>query len=101
VFGYIKDAGGGIVGDAYVHVWTDTWEGEWTKSDSETFGNDGDRNFDLPIAQTMVAAGSWHVAITEGENLDLRSPIYEVTTTQHCEGDGAVQWTRIDFTKNY
>ena len=100
LFGHLKDTGGGIVADVYVHVWTDNWEGFWTKSKGETFGNDGDRNFELPIDLSVVG-GSWHVAITEGRNMELRSPIYEVTTTQHCEGDGAVQWTRIDFTKNY
>ncbi len=26
----------------------------------------------------------------------MRSP-----TSQHCEGDGAVQWVQVDFTKNY
>jgi hypothetical protein len=100
LFGHIKDTGGGIVADINVHVWTDNWEGFWAKSKGETFGNDGDRNFELPIDLSVVG-GSWHVAITEGENMELRSPIYEMTTTQHCEGDGAVQWTRLDFTKNY
>lgn len=107
IFGYVKDAGGGVVTDAYVHVWTDTWEGDWSKSKGATFGgaadkdDDNDRNYELAIAGVGVAAGSWHVAITDGRNLTLLSPIYEITTSQNCEGDGAVQWVHVDFTKNY
>ncbi len=107
IFGYVKDAGGGVVTDAYVHVWTDTWEGDWSKSKGATFGgaadkdDDNDRNYELAIAGVGVAAGSWHVAITDGRNLTLLSPIYEITTSQNCEGDGAVQWVQVDFTKNY
>jgi len=89
------------VKDYYVHVWTDNWEGVWTKAKGEAFGNDGDRNYDLAIAEVGVVAGSWHVAVTEGRNMNLLSPVYDMTTTQHCEGDGAVQWTKIDFTKVY
>lgn len=101
VFGFMKDGAGNLVKDYYVHVWTDNWEGAWTKSKGEKFGNDGDRNFELPIAEVGVVAGSWHVAVTEGRNMNLLSPVYEMVTTQHCEGDGAVQWTKMDFTKVY
>ena len=101
MFGHIRDTGGNNVVDAYIHAWTDNWEGVWTKSRGDNYGNDGDRNYELPIAEKGVVGGTWHVAVTEGRNLTLLSPIYEITTSQNCEGDGAVQWTQMDFTKNY
>jgi len=109
LFGYVKTAGGGLVSDVYLHVWTDTWDGEFAKSDDGTFGgdpdedDDNDRNYELPIAQVGVVGGSWHVAIVDDDEDDFKvlSPVYEITTSQNCEGDGAVQWVQVDFTKNY
>ena len=101
VFGYVKDTGGNNVDGAHIRVWTDTWDGVWGKSRGDSFGIDGDRNFEVKIADAVVA-NTWHVAIVNGEeSTETLSPVIDITSSQHCEGDGAVQWTKIDFTKHF
>lgn len=99
IFGFVRDTSNRNVGDIHVRVWTDKWEGLWAKSTGDSFGNDGDRNFEIKIAEG-VAPGSWHVAIVkEKKSEEMLSPIVEITSSEKCEGDGAVQWTKIEFTK--
>jgi hypothetical protein len=83
-------------------VWSDAWAGE--VSTSEANGK-----FELTLSQ--LPAGSFRVAVVKldtcsqqderptANNCQFLSNIVDnVTTTQHCEGDGANQVTEIDFT---
>jgi len=99
VFGFVRDSGGHKIGDVRIRVWGDTWKGDWAKSSGSSFGNDGDRNYEFKIADA-VAPGLWHVAVTDGKTETMLSPSVDVTSSKNCEGDGAVQWTKVDFTKN-
>ncbi len=98
VFGFVRDANQAFVGDAYIRVWTDNWKGVWAKTNGDP-GKDEDRNYELQIADQAVA-GTWHVAVVNGDNsTETLSPVVDVTGSQNCEGNGAVQWTKVDFTK--
>jgi len=98
VFGFVRDRSNQKIADIRIRVWGDTWKGEWAKSSGDSFGNDGDRNYEFKIADA-IAPGVWHVAITDGKSETMLSPSVDVTSSQKCEGDGAVQWTKVDFTK--
>jgi hypothetical protein len=100
VFGFMRDAQKMFVKDAYVRVWTDKWEGVWAKTGGDP-GEGKDRNYELKIAD-KASAGTWHVAVVNGnDSTENLSPVVNVTSTQSCEGDGAVQWMKVDFTKQF
>jgi hypothetical protein len=98
VFGFVRDTQQTFVTDVHIRIWTDTWKGVWVKSGGNP-GKDADRNYEAKIADQIVA-GSWHVAVVKAtDSTEVLSPIVEVTSSQNCEGNGAVQWTKVDFTK--
>ena len=98
VFGFVRDTHQSFITDVHIRIWTDTWKGIWVKSGGNP-GKDKDRNYEAKIAD-QIASGSWHVAVVKAkDSTEVLSPIVEVTSSQNCEGNGAVQWTKVDFTK--
>lgn len=98
VFGFVRDREQQNIQDAFIRVWADDWRGRWAQSQAETFG-DGDRNYEIRV-DDKVTAGSFHVALVKDiDSEESVSPVIDVITTDSCEGTGAVQWARVDFTK--
>jgi hypothetical protein len=101
VFGFVRDQNRQNMKDVYVRIWTDNWKGIWAASSGSSFGNNKDRNYEVKVADGVVA-GNWHVAVVKGKDSEKAiSPVVDVTSSQNCEGSGAVQWTKVDFTKNF
>jgi hypothetical protein len=71
--------------DAFVWDGTDRWKGAW----AVTGGDPGHGE----------ATGVWHAAVVKGNNAGALSPVFDLNSTQRCEGNGAVEWTKVDFTK--
>jgi hypothetical protein len=90
----------------YVAVWTDGWEGTVSNP------SDGIGNWDV-FLQMGAYPGTWYAAVVKVDTCQPRNPsgykamgcehqsdILTLTTTAHCEGDGAVQWPEIQFRQN-
>jgi hypothetical protein len=85
-----------------VGVWTDVWQGKVTVSEPNG-------KYSLPL--TGLPTGTFHVAVVQFETCNQlangdrtavdctrKSPDYDVTVTDNCQGAGANQVTVLDFT---
>lgn len=105
--GKIKTRAGANYAGVTVAVWTDGWEG--AVSNPSDFGG----NWDMLIGPG-AQAGTWYAAVVDASTCQPKaggggwtangctrqSNVVTVTTTAHCEGQGAVQWPEIEFRQN-
>ncbi|MEJ2208272.1 MAG: hypothetical protein P8129_04450 [Anaerolineae bacterium] len=105
VKGKVKTRAGANYAGVTVAVWTDGWEG--AVSEPSDFGG----NWNVLLGPG-TRAGTWYAAVVDTSTCQTKpggwvhtgcthqSNIVTVTTTSHCEGEGAVQWPEIEFRQN-
>ncbi len=105
--GQILTRAGGKMAGVTVAVWADGWEGR-VSNPSDIGGN-----WDMFLNQGAVP-GTWYAAVVKAETCqplpggggltaagcERQSNVLTLTTTAHCEGDGAVQWPEVQFRQN-
>jgi hypothetical protein len=105
--GKILTSAGGNMAGVTVAVWADGWEGK-VSNPSDIGGN-----WDM-FLQLGAYPGTWYAAVVKAESCqalpggvgwtavgcERQSNVLTLTTTAHCEGDGAVQWPEVQFRQN-
>lgn len=107
VRGKITTRTGGNYAGVTVAVWTDGWEG------TVSYASDHGGNWNVLLGPD-ARPGTWYVAVVQDTTCqpkpdgngwtalgcDRQSNVITVTTTAHCEGEGAVQWPEVGFRQN-
>ena len=105
--GKIKTRTGANMAGVTVAVWADGWEGK-VSNPSDIGGN-----WDM-LLQVTAYPGTWYAAVVKAESCqelpggvgwtaqgcERQSNVLTLTTTAHCEGEGAVQWPEVQFQQN-
>jgi hypothetical protein len=104
--GKILTSSGANMAGVTVAVWTDGWEG--TVSNASDIGG----NWDVFLQMGPYPA-TWYAAVVKAESCQPKQPdghtamgcerqsnVLTLTTTSHCEGEGAVQWPEVQFRQN-
>mgnify|MGYP001049925150 CR=1 FL=1 len=98
--GAVVHSNGTAYGGVAIGVWSAEWRGAVTTSEPNG-------KFEIPL--NNVPPGSFHVAVVKLETCGHRdgdptardcerlSNVVDMVTTAHCQGDGAVQVTEMDF----
>ncbi len=95
VFGSTLERDGTLLGDIWVHLWTDGSEGVWARS----LGTDlGTGNWDIVIDDAQAREGVWHVCVVPSQgSWDCISNIVDAATSSDC--NTGTQVVHITFRK--
>lgn len=104
--GWVTNSGGTGISGFHVGVWTDGWDGAVSNA------SDGTGYWDV-FLHSGARPGTWYAAVVDRSTCPgdetrgykavgckILSNKMVLTTTAHCEGEGAVQWPEVVFAQN-
>ena len=95
LFGFVLNQYDEPVGDIWVHIWADNFEGYWKKSSWEVIG---DNNWDGTVDNRPRDVLWYACVVPEKKSWDCQSNTVEAPTSDNCET--GIQVYHIDFRQN-